>query len=79
MCDRGRRSDTSLFVRFAPKATFTNQDVIRRFVPKPAVSDRSKFLAYSMTSSARESSECGRVRPSAFAVVKLTRSSNLVG
>jgi hypothetical protein len=22
------RSDTSLFVRFAPKATFTNQDVI---------------------------------------------------
>jgi hypothetical protein len=28
------RSDTSLFVRFAPKATFTNQDVIRRFVPK---------------------------------------------
>jgi hypothetical protein len=21
------------FVRFAPKATFTNQDVIRRFVP----------------------------------------------
>jgi hypothetical protein len=27
------RSDTSLFVRFAPKATFTNQDVIRRFVP----------------------------------------------
>jgi len=30
------RSDTSLFVRFAPKATFTNQDVIRRFVPQPA-------------------------------------------
>jgi Flp pilus assembly secretin CpaC len=28
------RSDTSLFVRFAPKATFTNQDVIRRFVPQ---------------------------------------------
>jgi hypothetical protein len=28
------RSDTSLFVRFAPKATFTNQDVIRRSVPK---------------------------------------------
>jgi hypothetical protein len=27
------RSETSLFVRFAPKATFTNQDVIRRFVP----------------------------------------------
>jgi hypothetical protein len=27
------RSDTSLFVRFTPKATFTNQDVIRRFVP----------------------------------------------
>jgi hypothetical protein len=27
------RSDTSLFVRFAPKATFTTQDMIRRFVP----------------------------------------------
>jgi hypothetical protein len=27
------RSDTSLFVRFPLKTTFTNQDAIRRFVP----------------------------------------------
>jgi hypothetical protein len=31
------RSDTSLFVRFAPKAAFTNQDVIRRFAPLPDI------------------------------------------
>jgi len=30
-------------VRFAPKATFTNQDVIRRFVPGP-----DKFTAASL-------------------------------
>jgi hypothetical protein len=35
------RSDTSLFVRFGPKATFTNQDVIRRFVP---ISDIRAFI-----------------------------------
>jgi len=27
-----------LFVRFVPKATFTNQDVIRRFVPRTGLS-----------------------------------------
>jgi hypothetical protein len=27
------RSDTSLFVRFAPKATVADQNVIRRYVP----------------------------------------------
>jgi hypothetical protein len=26
-----------LFVRFTPKATFTNQDLIRRFVPRAAI------------------------------------------
>jgi len=35
--DPGGRSDMSLFVRFAPESDLTNQDVIRRFVPKPAV------------------------------------------
>jgi hypothetical protein len=36
-------------VRFALKATFTNQDVIRRFVPIAAVSNRSKAVPYSIT------------------------------
>src|SRR5204863_8147030 len=34
---------------------------------------------HSMTSSARASSDCGNVRPSAFAVFRLMTSSNLVG
>src|SRR5258705_9514558 len=37
------------------------------------------FLDYSITSSAVASSEGGMVRPSAFAVLRLTISSNLVG
>jgi hypothetical protein len=47
------RSDTSLFVRFAPKATFTNQDVIRRFVPFASECAAAKELRYSITSSAQ--------------------------
>lgn len=35
--------------------------------------------AYEMTSVARSSSDCGTVRPSAFAVRKLISNSNLVG
>jgi hypothetical protein len=43
--DSRGRSDTSLFVRFAPKATFTNQDVIRRFVPiAETAGDRKPYL-----------------------------------
>src|SRR4029453_11851239 len=34
---------------------------------------------YWMTSSARTSNDCGMVRPSAFAALRLTTSSNLVG
>ena len=34
---------------------------------------------YSITSSARESSDGGTVRPSAFAVLRLITNSNLVG
>src|SRR5262245_9017949 len=44
-----------------------------------AVSRCSKQHPYSITSSARASSEGGTVRPSAFAVLRLTTSSNLVG
>src|SRR5207237_7583930 len=34
---------------------------------------------HSITSSARASSDCGTVRPSAFAVLRLITNSNLVG
>jgi hypothetical protein len=39
----------------------------------------SEHRAYSMTSSAVASSDCGMVRPSAFAVLRFTTISNLVG
>jgi hypothetical protein len=44
-----------------------------------AVSNRGKNHAYSITSSARASSEGGTVRPSALAVIRLMTRSNLVG
>src|SRR5262245_27986409 len=59
----------------AEKRTFSN----RRYVPKAAVSNRSKSAAYSITSSARERIEVGRSRPSALAVFRLITSSYLVG
>ena len=34
-----------LYVRFAPKATFTNQDVIRRFVPAAVIRSFDLFSA----------------------------------
>ena len=40
---------------------------------------RSFALRHSITSSARASSDCGTVRPSALAVLRLMTSSNLVG
>src|SRR5260370_36235926 len=40
---------------------------------------RSKRQDYSITSSARASTDGGRLRPSAFAVVRLMVNSNLVG
>jgi len=51
---------------------------VRRFSAASGSMHRSK-QDYSIISSARESSEGGRVRPSAFAVFRLIRSSNLVG
>jgi putative ABC transport system substrate-binding protein len=44
-----------------------------------AADDRSKQHLYSITSSARVSSECGTSRPSVFAVLRLITNSNLVG
>jgi hypothetical protein len=56
------------------------------FVPIPALSrcnkvrrQRACSAAYSITSSARASSEGGTVRPSAFAVLRLSTSSSFVG
>ena len=50
-----------------------------RFVPKADVSSRSKAADYSITSSAIAISPGGKVRPSAFAVLRLMTNSNLVG
>ena len=44
-----------------------------------ALGQKRTWPAYSITSSARESSEGGTVRPSAFAVLRLIASSYLVG
>ena len=48
---------------------------MRRLVPQPAVSNRSKQPLYSITSSARMSSIAGTSRPSAFAVFRLMTNS----
>ena len=48
------------------------------FVPRPAVSRCSK-RSYSITPSARTRKDSGTVSPSAFAVVRLTMRSNLMG
>jgi hypothetical protein len=55
----------------------TSWDV--RFVPKPAVSNRSNAAPHSITSSARNMIEAGTTRPSDFAVCRLIISSNRVG
>ena len=54
----------------------------RSEMTRGAISDqmqRNKIRAYSITSSARASSVGGTSRPSAFAVLRLITSSNLVG
>ena len=56
-----------------PKADMCSATQHVRFVPK------ADIAAYSMTSSAVASSDCGMVRPSSFAVLRLTISSYLVG
>src|SRR6516164_7489163 len=50
-----------------------------RFVPKADILRCGKERRYSITSSARASSDCGTVSPSAFAVLRLMTSSYLVG
>src|SRR6476661_5708262 len=40
---------------------------------------RTKTLRYSITSSALATNDCGMLRPSAFALLRLTTNSNLAG
>src|SRR5262249_37893445 len=47
------RSDTSLFVRFALKATLTSQDAIRRFVPRGGLSRSAGRVAKAATTCLR--------------------------
>ena len=66
-------------VRYAPNS---DQILRRSEMTRCAISRlmrRSKWHSYSITSSARVSSEGGTVRPSALAVLRLMASSNLVG
>jgi hypothetical protein len=56
------------------KATLTGSSSEPRLMPEPVIAG-----AHSMTSSARASSDCEIVSPSAFAVFKLITSSNLFG
>jgi hypothetical protein len=77
------RRPRSRHVRFAPRATVADQNVIRRDVAITGLMHRSKDdvhgLAYSITSSAVASSVGGTSRPRALAVLRLMTSSNLVG
>src|SRR3989442_8121334 len=51
----------------------------RRGEESHCASDKGAPIHHSITWSARESTDCGIVRPSAFAVLRLITSSNLVG
>src|SRR5262245_32114856 len=64
---------------FPPKADKQQTSPFVRYVPQPAVSNRSKAAGYSMTASARASTVAGTSRPSALAVLRLITSSYLVG
>src|SRR5215469_6081895 len=62
-----------------PKADIETQSRDVGFVPKADILRCSKERRYSITTSARDSSDCGTDRPSAFAVLRLMMNSNLVG
>jgi hypothetical protein len=66
---------------YAPKPTLDNASRASRSLGSgiPMTVDAGDRRRYSMTSSARAKSACGRVRPSACAVFRLMTSSNLVG
>ena len=62
-----------------PKADIGTHSWDVRFVPKADILRCGKERRYSITSSARASSDCGTVSPSALAVLRLMASSNFAG
>ena len=76
----GSKADISgglLDVRYSPKADIGTQ--LRHVRYGPEADSCSATRRYSIASSARARNEGGTVRPSAFAVLRLITSSNLVG
>src|SRR6516225_1247807 len=62
-----------------PKADIGTQPWNVRFVPEADIPRCGRNWRYSITSSARASTAGGMVRPSTFAVFRLTTSSYLLG
>ena len=78
----GSTSAVSGFLRhgcFTLKPDIARRGWHGRKVPLSAVSRCSKQKRYSITSSARASTLCGTLRPSALAVLRLITRSYLVG
>jgi hypothetical protein len=74
---RGRKRKGSVF-RFASESGPTADISACPLCANGDRTQRSNKRRYSITSSARASSADGRVRPSVFAVFRLTRSTNFV-
>jgi hypothetical protein len=80
--DRSKALNEHMSSGFAPRADIVAACRHVRFVPKAAVSNRSKMRGqsqnYSITSSAIESTPGGTSMPSARAVCRLMTNSNLI-
>jgi hypothetical protein len=76
---RQPRPPVPMLPQYLQKLTQIQRLGLGRFVPKAAVSNRSKVVFYSITSSARASTVGGTSRPSVLAVLRLMTSSYLVG
>jgi hypothetical protein len=68
-----------VFLHVAGKLSPGNFGLLQQYLPKAAVSNRSKASPYSTTSSARSRIDVGNTIPNLFAVLTLTTSSNFVG
>jgi hypothetical protein len=62
-----------------PKADIARRDGDVRYVTQADSCTAAKYVCYSITSSAMESTTGGIVRPRALAVFRLITKSNLVG
>src|SRR5262249_28388625 len=62
----------------SPKADISRHRWHVRLVPKADILQCGRNWHYLITSSARDSSDCGTERPSAFAVLRLRTSSFIV-